>query len=451
MLCSHALPATVPVGDTPVRPMPPPTTVISTDPVAAWLLLLNPLASALSADPASVALPPPTPTVTATARVPASARPARHSAEVSDTHVLCSLAVVPARACTERSSGPSLPPASVKLSPPVAAWFPALPELTAALSQEPAADAVPGTCPTDRVRADDAARLRPTAHRSDVSDTQSVACAALPPSPPRAEPASAPALSPATVTLRDPVEAPFHTVPPLARGPSTDPAPDAVPHDTPAVTLVIHDRPSPRPPSPCTPESDSHWLASQTLSPIRTDAVTPLSPSPAPPTVTTADPVAARFAPCTQLAVPPPPEITAVALPASSPAVSPTALDPPTPCPALHRTDDSDSHVLCSHALPATVPVGEKSARPTFAPVRVMRMEPVASPFVLSTSLACLPSYDMPSLIEPLLLPKVILSWLDLAMPPLPLHCSAVSDAHTLASHVDPTPERRAEAPAAPT
>ena len=76
------------------------------------------------------------------------------------------------------------------------------------------------------------------------------------------------------------------------------------------------------------------------------------SPTPAPSTVKLADPVAALFDVRTALGrAPESEENPTVVLPACLPLVTDTVRDVPAPCPSLHQTDESDSHLETSHAV----------------------------------------------------------------------------------------------------
>jgi hypothetical protein len=158
--------------------------------------------------------------------------------------------------------------------------------------------------------------------------------------------------SPATVTDVEPVAATFPTYTPPAVATSLDHASDMLPDPSPTVTDT------PRVPSPPCPDphstdvSDSHVLRSLALPPIPTDGEEPHTPSPAPATVTLADPVAPPLLRPKPLAALQSALIDAVMLPDCAQTLSatrPACLSSPAVSPA---TPVSDTHRLPSHAVP---------------------------------------------------------------------------------------------------
>ena len=162
---------------------------------------------------------------------------------------------------------------------------------------------------------------RPTRHRTDVSDSHSVPSHPVCPDRTIAVIPTSPRLDPCTVTDADPVPALLSRRIVLMDPTSTEYASDMLPDRSPAVIVT---RRVPRPPCPArhrTDVSDSHSVPSHPVCPDRTIAVTAVSPTPAPCTVTDADPVPARLYPSITLITPASIDITAVPLPDRSPAV----------------------------------------------------------------------------------------------------------------------------------
>ena len=101
-----------------------------------------------------------------------------------------------------------------------------------------------------------------------------------------------------------------------------------------------------------TDDSDSHSVPSHPVAPDRTIDVYATSPRLPPCTVTDADPVPAWLTRRIWLTDPTSTEYASVMLRRRCrPAVSVSRLVPCRPCPALHRTDVSDSHSVPSHAV----------------------------------------------------------------------------------------------------
>ena len=96
--------------------------------------------------------------------------------------------------------------------------------------------------------------------------------------------------------------------------------------------------------------SDSHAVLSQLVCPLLAAALNAVSPVLAPSKVTLKDPVAALFLRRSTLTPSTPNDKLLVMLPTSPPAVIDTTrlLDPDWP--ERHRVEESDSHVLRSHA-----------------------------------------------------------------------------------------------------
>jgi hypothetical protein len=180
--------------------------------------------------------------------------------------------------------------------------------------------------------------------------------------------------------------------------------------------------------------SDTHSLDSHPLPPFRAIDDHPASPIPAPATLRLADPVAARFILRMELEPPPSADTALVVLPCRSPAVTLTALVPPSPDPIVHRTDVSDSHPLLSHALPPIRPDGDDPASPMLDPATVTLVDPVAATFDLPSELAIPRSADSAEVVLPCRRPAVRLAIRVPASLCPTLHTTDVCDAHSLAS-----------------
>ena len=135
----------------------------------------------------------------------------------------------------------------------------------------------------------------------------------------------------------------------------------------------------PRAPCPTrhrTDVSDSHSVPSHPVCPDRTIAVTAVSPTPAPCTVTDDDPVPARLYPSITLITPASVDITAVLLPDRSPAVIVTRRLPAADRPTRHRTDVSDSHSVPSHPVCPDRTIAVIPTSPRLDPCNVIDKDP---------------------------------------------------------------------------
>ena len=174
----------------------------------------------------------------------------------------------------------------------------------------------------------------PTRHRTDVSDSHSVPSHPVSPTRPSVVRAAEPRPDPCTVTDAVP-EPPWLARRITLRLPvSSEIASDMLPLRVPAVNVKRRVSPDPCPTRHRTDDSDSHSVPSHPVSPIRPSAENDTSPSPAPCTVTHADPVPARFRSRDTLTLPESKEIATELLPPRSPAVIAIRRVPRTPCPA---------------------------------------------------------------------------------------------------------------------
>ena len=154
-----------------------------------------------------------------------------------------------------------------------------------------------------------------------------------------------------------------------------------VPARSPAVTVKRRVPPPPRPVRHLTDVSDSHSVPSHPVCPDRVIAVKAISPSPAPCTVTDADPVPAEFVRPFTLIDPTSADHAWLMLVACSPTVIATRRVPKAPWPVRHLSDVSDSHSVPSHPVIPSRPIAVKAISPSPAPCTVTDVEPVPALF----------------------------------------------------------------------
>ena len=170
--------------------------------------------------------------------------------------------------------------------------------------------------------------------------------------------------------------------------------------------------------------------------PIRTITVVATIPSPAPCTVTDAEPVPARFNCLNLLKLPRSTEYTALRLPERSPAVITTRRVPRVPQPIKHLTDVSDRHAVVSHFELPTLPDAVRTNKPNPAPRMVTLVDPVPALFLRIWELTLCRSIENPWLALPDLSP------IEITIKTVPLtelelkQRSAESDCHPVASQV---------------
>ena len=181
--------------------------------------------------------------------------------------------------------------------------------------------------------------------------------------------------------------------------------------------------------------SDSHPVPSHPVCPDRTIAVKAASPRLDPCTVTGADPVPALFPRRITLTEPTSTDHPSLMLPYRSPADNTIRLVPRAPCPALHRTDVSDSHSVPSHPVCPDRTIGVTATTPKAAPCNVTDDAPVPA------LLYALVTLTLPVFIEynavplPDRSPAVVTTRCVPRAPCPTLHCIDVSDSHLVPSH----------------
>jgi hypothetical protein len=163
--------------------------------------------------------------------------------------------------------------------------------------------------------------------------------------------------------------------------------------------------------------------------------VTATSPSLDPCTVTDADPVPALFPRRITLTEPTSTDNPSLMLPYPSPAVNTIRLVLEAKCPALHRTDVSDSHSVPSHPVGPDRTIAVKTTSPRLDPCTVNDTVPVPALFPRRITLTEPTSTDNPSLMLPYRSPAVNTIRLVLEAKCPALHRTDVSDSHSVPSH----------------
>jgi hypothetical protein len=161
---------------------------------------------------------------------------------------------------------------------------------------------------------------------------------------------------------------------------SSENASDMLPPSMPDVNVKRRVCWDPCPARHRTDVSDSHSVPSHPVCPIRPSAVNATSPSPAPCTVTDADPVPAEFDRRNTLTLPESKEIATDVLPLRSPAVIIIRRVPRTPWPTRHLIDVSDSHSVPSHPVCPIRPAAVNATSPKPDPCTVTKTDPVPTP-----------------------------------------------------------------------
>ena len=260
------------------------------EPVAALFIRLPTLTDLKSAEKLDVTLPPPTPTVCTTFRVPIPPTPVWHRIDVSEAHDVRSHPDSPILLDTVNDVRPKLDPCKVTLAEPVAPRLVRRTLLTRLEDNDKPTEPLPSRTPPVTATLWLLLIPCPIKQRADVSDSHVVLSQAD--SPIRAIDVNevSPTADPWTVTLADPVEPRFVCLETLITNKPTDKPSDTLPVRTPRVTSV---RRLPAIPSAIwhtTPVSDLHNVLSLAVPPILPCSVYDTSPMLAPYTVTLRDP-----------------------------------------------------------------------------------------------------------------------------------------------------------------
>eukprot|EP00961_Rhodomonas_salina_P165959 2236131-Rhodomonas_salina.1 len=387
-----------------------------------------------SVDSVAVMVPPRSPVVTETLRVPPTVPATKHLTDVSDSHSVPSHTLRPTAENPENAVSPMLRPCTVTLADPV------LPTLTRRVALRPIesddqlAVTLPARSPTVIATRRVPRTPSTTRHLTDVSDSQAVPSHPVCPTWAIPEYAFCPRHPPSTVTLVDPVPARFLPATTLTAM-STDQLAVTLPACSPTVitTLLV-----PLIPSPSlhrTDVSDSHAVPSQMLYLTPTRNVYPCAPMPAPCTVRLADPVPPLLFPTTTLKVPVSTDQLAVRLPILPPTVTTTCRLPRIPFPNMHRTDVSDTQADSSHIECPNPRDEEYSCVPIPIPSSATLCCPLACWFTDLIPIVDTASYVTTSVAVADFVPTVATA---LMLPPDPAatkHHTELSVAHSVFSH----------------
>ena len=416
-------------------PSPDPCKLTLAEPVTATFTRLSTLAPPTSPDNAVVTLPTRPPMLTATRRLcPPSPPPPRHTTDDSDIHPLASLDD-PVRKTALPHVAPSCPPHIVTLADPVPATFTPSTTLILAPSTEYASDELPPLAPTLKSALRLPTTPAPSLQRTLVSDFQPVASHAVPPARIASEYPTSPNPPPATVTLVDPLAPPFSLRAKLTAPLSVESIVDPVPTPSPRLSDT---RRLPHDPSLIklrADESDSQVVASLAVCPIRPAPVDPETPRLAPCTVTLSEPDAAAFHRLILLASGTSVDSATDTVPPPTTKLTRTPKLPSPDCPDWHRTPDSDSHAVLSHAEGPMLTLTVYDPIPSDDPYSVKLADPEPAPFVLDTVLRPLSSLEIMPLTLPTRAPELTISTRVLLTPCPALHTTALSADHVLCSH----------------
>jgi hypothetical protein len=193
---------------------------------------------------------------------------------------------------------------------------------------------------------------------------------------------SSPSPAPLTVTLLDPVAAPFDIFALLKDDSWIDTPAVKLPTCTAAVAAATRVPPARPPTLKLTAVSDSHPVLSEPVRPTRTSCEAENRPQPRPTTVRLEDPVAAALARSIPLPAKPSPENAFVWLPDTPPAVTAILMEPTRPpSPLLHLIIVSASHTVLSHAVLAMSTLCVMQPTPKPPPCTVTLTDPEAAAF----------------------------------------------------------------------
>jgi hypothetical protein len=218
-----------------------PFTVTMREPVAARFFHLIKLKEATSNDHPCVTLPPRSPTVIVTRRVPRAPCVTRHLTDVSDSHSVASHPVCPSRARPVYVTSPMLAPCTVTDADPVPARFCPRITLKPPTSTDHPCVTLPPRSPTVIVTRRVPRAPCVTRHLTDVSDSHSVASHPVCPSRARPVYVTSPMLAPCTVTCDDPVPARFCRRITLKAPTSTDHPCVTLPAFSPSVMIILRE------------------------------------------------------------------------------------------------------------------------------------------------------------------------------------------------------------------
>ena len=317
------------------------------------------------------------PPVTDTRKVPLVPPLARHTTLLSDAQSDASHADPPTRPAALDAYTPNPDPLTVTLAHPVLPTLPRTTTLTPPASYDKASLVVPAIKPAVIITRRVAEMPLPARHTTLLSDAQSDASHADPPTRPAALDAYVPNPDPLTVTLTLPVLKTFIRITLETRCASYDAASLIDPVLMPAVTDTWRVPPVPRAARHITELSDTQSDASHADAPTRPATLDPYNPKPDPATVTLTLPVPPAFPLTILLSNDASYERTPLNVPARTPIVTPTRRLAVSPMPPLHLMLLSDIQSVASHAEgPMRVtPVTDIS--PKLDPCTVTLIDPV--------------------------------------------------------------------------
>ena len=271
---------------------------------------------------------------------------------MSDSHAVCSADVSPDLPAPDPSLNPMFAPSTVNLPDPVDPTLPRLTTLPPQPSNVSSWLPLPPRIPTVTDTRPLPVVAPPVWHTTDVSDAHTLPSQPDPPTPPRPDASTRPSPAPDTVTLADPVPAPFARLTELTSTPSDENTPLLLPALPAAVTTARR-----LPIAPCPARHKMHVLdchpdSSHTLPPTRPPPVTPDTPSPAPNKDTTTDPVAALFFAASPLAAPVSTDPAPVSVPVRTPTLATVLRLLIWPWLARHRNPVSASHHVPAQLVP---------------------------------------------------------------------------------------------------
>ena len=240
---------------------------------------------------------------------------------------------------------------------------------------------------------------------------------------------------PCIVTHDEPVPPSFDLLAILAPPPSADATKVALPTHTPLVTAIrllpLLDSEAWHATAVSDVQIDTSHRVSASLAP----ALDRASPRPAPTTVSTAEPDAARFFLPTVLPIAVANDIPKLKLPARMPPVATTPRLPPVPCDSSPRSALSDTHSLAAQPLFPAVIRALSWPLPSPAPSTVTLLDPEDPTFATFVPLTTAAEYDAITLKLPARFPSVTVTPLLPLIPPLAQrHRTALSDVHSVDS-----------------
>ena len=350
-VCSQLDPPDRPAPVYPAKPSPRPTTVRLDEPVDAAFIDSPALICLMSADHSMLTLFAWPPTLMASSRLTRTPAPVWHSAEVSDSHIVCSHLVPPVRPAPLKSASPTPPPYTLTRADPVEPVF----ALRATDAAAPSTEKDTLKLPTDPPVLTENRWLLIAAPEADttrlVSDSHLVPSHAV--AVARDDPVSdeSPIRPPCTVTLADPVPIRFPVCTRLSVALSVDTATDKLPARRPTLDTT---RVLPLAPDPARHRadvSDIHPVCSHAVRPDRAAPLPAASPSPRPENVTLIDPVDAVLLAPTALSTLTSLDNAAVRLPSLAPPLIKARMLAPVVHPPRHCADVSDIHAVADATL----------------------------------------------------------------------------------------------------